>query len=86
MEFDRVIGCRISDRNTIYDLELHMRFPLRDAYSFGDRNGLSTESAAIREMEIEWDRSYDSTVRRGRMIALFESRVYLTSLCAMCGP
>jgi hypothetical protein len=47
-------------------------FPLRDAYVFADQHGLSAEGAAIRDMEIEWDRPYTSTVRRGRMIELFE--------------
>jgi hypothetical protein len=49
-------------------------FPLRDAYVFADQHGLSAEGAAIRDMEIEWDRPYTSTVRRGRFIELFENR------------
>jgi hypothetical protein len=37
-------------------------FPLRDAYVFADQQGLSAEGAAIRDMEIEWDRPYASEI------------------------
>lgn len=47
------------------------RFPLTDAYPFGEANGLSEDVQGIRNMEIEWDLSYTSTVRRGYVIELF---------------
>lgn len=50
------------------------RFPLREAYSFAEQHGLSAEATAIREMEIAWERHYNSTVRRGRMIQLLEKQ------------
>ncbi|HTQ40643.1 MAG TPA: endonuclease NucS domain-containing protein [Pirellulales bacterium] len=49
-------------------------FPLLRAYDFAEQHGMSQDAEDIREMEIEWDRSYDSSVRRGRMIELFEKR------------
>jgi hypothetical protein len=61
-------------------------FPLRDAYVFADQHGLSTEGAAIRDMEIEWDRPYTSTVRRGRMIELFENRGVLNQFITDAWP
>lgn len=53
-------------------IEERKRFPLRSAYAFAAAHGLSAQAAEIRDMEIEWDRSYTSTVRRGRLIRLFE--------------
>jgi hypothetical protein len=44
---------------------------LRDAYRFGTEQGLEQEVADIRDMEIEWDRSYTSSLRRGYVVDLF---------------
>jgi hypothetical protein len=49
-------------------------FPLLEAYKFAVLRGLSAEVADVKGMEIEWDRSYTSSVRKGRIIELFESR------------
>lgn len=46
--------------------------PLKDAYPFAERNNLGNEVSAIRDMEIEWDRSYTSSLRRGYVIELFQ--------------
>ncbi len=46
--------------------------PLRDAYTFGAEHGLEHEITAIRNMEIEWDLSYNASVRRGYVIDLFK--------------
>lgn len=54
------------------EIEGKMRFPLREAYAFASENGLADEVTEIREMEIEWDRGYTSTVRRSRVIRLFQ--------------
>lgn len=48
--------------------------PLNSAYAFGIEHGLEEEIAEIRNMEIEWDLSYTSTLRRGYIIELFQSR------------
>ena len=48
--------------------------PLRDAYQFGAEHGLEKEISTIRDMEIEWDRSYTSSLRRGFIIELFEAK------------
>jgi hypothetical protein len=45
---------------------------LRDAYKYAEHKDLSHDVAAIKEMEIEWDRSYTTTVRKGRALELLE--------------
>jgi hypothetical protein len=45
---------------------------LKAAYAFGAANGLEKEIAAIRDMVIEWDLSYGSSLRRGYIVELFE--------------
>lgn len=45
---------------------------LNAAYAFGIDHGLAAEIKAIRDMEIEWDRSYTSSLRRGFIVDLFE--------------
>ncbi len=45
---------------------------LRAAYAFGIERGLEQDIAAIRDMVIEWDSSYTSSLRRGYIIELFE--------------
>jgi hypothetical protein len=47
---------------------------LRAAYDFGDANGLEREVREIRDMDIEWDLSYSSSLRRGFVVTLFESK------------
>ncbi len=47
---------------------------LRAAYEFGAAHGLAQEIDAIRNMVIEWDLSYTSSLRRGYIIDLFEKR------------
>ncbi len=46
---------------------------LREAYVFLLSKGLSSEVAEIREMEIEWDKSYTSSVRRGFIVRLLQN-------------
>lgn len=46
--------------------------PLRPAYTFGTIKGLEKEINDIRSIVIGWDSSYDSSVRRGFIIELFE--------------
>src|SRR5687767_6221771 len=46
---------------------------LRAAYAFGAAKNLEREIAAIRDMVIEWDLSYGSSLRRGYIVELFES-------------
>ena len=45
---------------------------LQAAYLFGIENGLQNEVQEIRDMEIEWDRSFTSSLRRGYIVDLFE--------------
>ena len=45
--------------------------PLKEAYRFGVDHALEREVANIRDMEIEWDLSYTSSLRRGFVVDLF---------------
>jgi len=47
---------------------------LKAAYAFGTAHGLEREVNDIREMVIEWDSSYTSSLRRGYIVALFEKQ------------
>jgi hypothetical protein len=48
--------------------------PLNAAYTFGAEKGLGREIDDIKDMEIEWDKPYTSSLRRGYIVKLFESR------------
>jgi hypothetical protein len=48
--------------------------PLKDAYRFGAASGLEREMAEIKDMEIEWDLSYTSSLRRGYVVDLFSRK------------
>lgn len=61
-------------------------FPLRESYDFSAENKLESEASKIREMEIEWDRSYTSSVRRGYMIRLFEKNNLLEKFIKLHWP
>jgi hypothetical protein len=45
--------------------------PLKEAYIFGAEHALEKDMADIRDMEIEWDLSYTSSLRRGFVVELF---------------
>lgn len=62
------------------------RFPMREAYTFAEANGIADEAKKIREMEIEWDRSYTTTVRRGFLLREFERRRLLPQFIAQSWP
>ncbi len=46
---------------------------LKAAYSFGVSHGLEADVNEIRNMVIEWDSSYTSSLRRGYIVSLFEN-------------
>lgn len=48
--------------------------PVLEAYKFGTEHGLGEETDKIRTMEIEWESSYTTTVRRGYIVELFSRR------------
>jgi len=50
------------------------RLSLTAAYEFGSERGLESQISKIRDMEIEWDLSYTSTLRRGYIVDLFQRR------------
>jgi hypothetical protein len=68
------------------DMEGKKRFPLREAYAFAAENGMGEQVDEIRDMEIEWDRGYTSSVRRGRLIRLFDARDLMTQFIARHWP
>jgi len=47
---------------------------LKAAYAYGISRGLDAEVNEIRNMVIEWDSSYTSSLRRGYIVSLFEKR------------
>jgi hypothetical protein len=47
---------------------------LKAAYEFGSASGLEREVQEIRDMVIEWDLSYTSSLRRGLIVSLFEGK------------
>lgn len=54
--------------------ESKQRFPLRVAYPFASENGLASEVEEIQEMEIEWNRPYGPTVRRGYILYFLKKK------------
>ncbi len=60
--------------------------PLKEAYRFGDAHALQGEMAAIRDMEIEWDLSYTSSLRRGFVVDLLTKRNLLETFKQECWP
>jgi hypothetical protein len=47
---------------------------VKAAYEFGAAHGLEREMREIRDMVIEWDLSYTSSLRRGYIVALLEEK------------
>lgn len=58
--------------------------PLRKAYQFGVQHGLENEVSTIRDMEIEWDLSYSSSLRRGFIVQLFKEKGVLEAFKETC--
>lgn len=56
------------------ETEPQKAFPLEKAYPFAKEHGLANEADRIRDMNIEWDRPYTSSVRRGLIIDLLAQR------------
>ncbi|MGP8251406.1 MAG: endonuclease NucS domain-containing protein [Terracidiphilus sp.] len=59
---------------------------LTAAYPFGNAMGLELEVAKIRDMAIEWNSSYTSSVRRGCIIDLFEKHGVFGEFKEKCWP
>ena len=68
------------------DIDQKSALPLKAAYTFGAAHGLEKEVNSIREMEVEWDSSYTSTVRRGYVVALFQQHGLLAEFIANHWP
>jgi hypothetical protein len=58
----------------VNDAEGAKQLSLKLAYRFGIEHGLEKEVTEIRDMEIEWDRSITSSLRRGYILKLFRSK------------
>lgn len=57
---------------------------LKAAYAFGASHGLEKEVNEIRDMEIEWDSSYTSSLRRGYIVDLLEKHEIFDEFKAEC--
>ena len=55
------------------DDQMKETLSLRLAYDFASLHGLERQANEIRNMVIEWDASYTSSLRRGYIVALFEN-------------
>ena len=58
----------------VITLDAKLRFSIKPAYAFGVEHGLGPEVDEIRDMEIEWDLAYNTSVRKGYLLELFERR------------
>src|SRR5438874_12181110 len=70
----------------VADENLRTTLSLKIAYVFGTEHGLKREVEEIRNMEIEWDKSYTSSLRRGYVVDLFEQRGLLDEFKARHWP
>lgn len=59
---------------------------LNAAYEFAERLGHKKDVDVIRAMEIEWDLSYTSTLRRGYIVELFEKLGIFEQFKKECWP
>jgi hypothetical protein len=66
--------------------EGHKVLSLKDAYRFGEEYGLQQEVIEIRDMEIEWDLSYTSSLRRGYVVDLFTKKQLMEAFNAKYWP
>src|SRR5690348_14146480 len=66
--------------------EKNQVLPVKAAYAFGADHGLEHEMNDIRTMQIGWDLSYTTTVRRGYIVELFEQRHILEQFNAKHWP
>ena len=57
---------------TTMSQEQKRQFSIRDAYAFAAAHGLEKEANGIRDMVIEWDSSYTTSLRKGYLVELFE--------------
>lgn len=60
--------------------------PLNSAYPFAEDKKLQKEVDEIRNMEVEWDLSYNSTVRRGHIVELFKRKGILPDFIDQSWP
>ena len=65
--------------------DLKSTLPLNDAYAFGAEHGLEREVTEIRAMAINWG-SYESSLRRGYVVALFEEHGIFDEFKEKCWP
>jgi Endonuclease NucS len=66
------------------EMEQPKTLSLKAAYAFGVKHGLHHEVDEIRNMVIEWDLSYTSSLRRGYIVELFEKQAIFEEFKASC--
>lgn len=60
--------------------------PIKDAYKFGAEKGFEKEINDIKTMDVEWESSYNTTVRRGYIVELFTKHSLLEEFKDKCWP
>jgi len=60
--------------------------PVKEAYKFGIEHGLGDTMEKIKSMEIEWDSSYTTTVRRGYLVDAFKNQGLFEEFKRTCWP
>ncbi len=76
----------LSSRYSHMDENQSKTLSLKAAYSFGVKHGLQLEVDEIRNMVIEWDLSYTSSLRRGYIVELFEKNGIFEEFKKSCWP
>lgn len=54
--------------------DVKKKISLREAYEFAETKGFIEEVQAIRKMDVKWNKNYTSTVRRGFIVRLLQSK------------
>lgn len=63
------------------------KLPMRQAYDFCKSRNLSQDASSIRQTRIiEWDLPYETSVRRGQMIRLLQSKGLFEDFCSNVWP
>lgn len=75
---------RVSPADGLEEAGQTRALSLKAAYAFGAEHGLAREVEQIRTMEIRWDSSYTSSVRRGFIVELFQKHGIFDEFKAKC--
>src|SRR5438105_1696944 len=71
--------------SAVVNEEQRVRFSIKPAYAFGASHGLEKEVNDIRNMDIEWDSSYTTSLRKGYLVQLFDKHGIFDEFKATAG-